>query len=124
MHEIAHHCKKLTNLSVPGTRITESGIAEIIVHCHELGVLDVSSCYNIVSLDEIMEKKPSNLVIITDSLEPGEAEWEDEDEFTDEDTDIYDMIDTLGMVYSGEEEFDDEFMTDEDWDPDADLGHL
>ncbi|KAJ3300253.1 hypothetical protein HK104_002815 [Borealophlyctis nickersoniae] len=112
---IAKVCTKLEHVNLSGTRVSEGTILLLMQKAPQLTHLDVSSCYNLVSLEKIMEEKPEKLVIVEYGLEEGEADWEDDDEYYESDefqSDIDGYDDFLEFheegEFSDEEGFDDE----------------
>lgn len=89
IQEVAIQCPLLESVNLAGTRVTDPAVICLIRKATNLTFLDLSSCYNMMFIDNIIaELKPDKLEIVTDSMPKGAAGWEsdwDESELTDSD---------------------------------------
>ncbi|KAJ3156874.1 hypothetical protein HDU86_003409 [Geranomyces michiganensis] len=79
--KIAQNCPLLESMNLAGTRITEKSVFDLATKCKSLTFLDLSACYNIVYLQQILDHKPEHLEVVTDSLPDGVPGDSDEGEF-------------------------------------------
>ena len=69
-----YQLNNLEFLNASGTKLTDDNLLKLF-DLLMLKEIDISGCYNIVEITEC--NKPVNLVIINDSLDPGQVEWDD-----------------------------------------------
>ncbi|KAI8929776.1 hypothetical protein BC831DRAFT_442044 [Entophlyctis helioformis] len=80
---IVHLCTvapRLESLNIAATRVTDKAVRLAFQKLLKLKYVDLSACYNIEDVDALVASAPEGVETVTDSLEPGAAEWIGEDE--------------------------------------------
>ena len=80
IEQVASRCRELESLSIAGTHCTNKTLVTLVKECYSnLAFLDISSCFNMIQIEEWMETVPEWWTVETNSLAVGEVDWEDLD---------------------------------------------